>query len=80
MRKFQVSFFERKKKGLTWAVKKTTKLSLKIVGNLLEASKIVHKWNGHLDFFFISGFPNKNGKQQMPYMYDILTESILVAP
>ena len=30
--------------------------------------------------FLTSGFPNKNGTQQMPYMYYILTEPMLLAP
>ena len=30
--------------------------------------------------FLTSNFPNKNGAQQMPFMYDILTEPKLVAP
>ena len=30
--------------------------------------------------FLTSNFPNKNGTQQMPFMYDILTEPKLVAP
>ena len=30
--------------------------------------------------FLTSSFPNKNGTQQMPFMYDILTEPKLVAP
>ena len=30
--------------------------------------------------FLISGFPNENGTQQMPYMYDILTKPMLVGP
>ena len=30
--------------------------------------------------FLTSGFLNKNGTQQVPYMYGILTEPILLAP
>ena len=30
--------------------------------------------------FLTSNFPNKNGTQQMPFMYDILTEPKVVAP
>ena len=30
--------------------------------------------------FLTSGFQNKNGTQQMPYMYYILTEPMLLAP
>ena len=30
--------------------------------------------------FLTSSFPNKNGTQQMPYMYYILTEHMLLAP
>ena len=30
--------------------------------------------------FLTKGFSKKNGTQQMPYMYDILTEHMLVAP
>ena len=54
--------------------------------NISSIKRVTRKFNVVLlgkdlkKVFLTSGFPNKNGTQQMPYMYDILTEPMLMAP
>ena len=48
---------------------------------IFEIHNLNVSWGKDLKKVFLtSGFLNKNGTQQVPYMYDILTEPTLLAP
>ena len=47
---------------------------------IFEIQNLSAFWGKDLKKVFLaSDFSNKNGTQQMPYMYDVLTESMLMA-
>ena len=46
---------------------------------IFEIQNLSAFWGKDLKKVFLaSDFSNKNGTQQMPYMYDVLTESMLI--
>ena len=47
---------------------------------IFEINSLFFTGNDLKKVFLTSGSSNKNGTQQMPFMYDILTEPMLVAP
>ena len=71
-----------------WANPKTDHESIKCWEDFSDQIQIrifgIHNLSGFFGkgfekkVFFTSGFANKNGVQQMPYMHDILTEPMLV--